>query len=753
MKKFLKKNNIYIINILSVLSIFLIALIISRISPFGSKMLGNADGIIQYKPMLYDFITKIKTHTLTNFSFNNGLGNPFIFNYIYYLSSPFNLIAIFFKSPDAMYLSTILIKLLIGSLTMTLYAKSKTDNKFIIFIATLSYVFSSWFIAHYYMISWLDIFVLFPLYQKGLEDLLNNNKPSIYIISLCLLTICNFYLALTVYIYTIIYFIIHELLYKKNSLKDKYQTFLRIMISTIISFVMIFFFVYFIFDTYSKSSIPLDNYITSNYIVSFKGFIQSLLYSNIHVQLELGGPTFPNLACNHLILINLLYFFCNSKINKKDKIFALSVILIIIAAIFIKRFDFILNFFHQVRGFTFRYSYIISFLMIAVFIKNASTLEEKDYKKMLYTMPIIILLLLISFKNMETTIRVFTICSILVYIILLGLYIDNKYYKLLICLVVIIQSLLAFRLNLNTELSKENFRTNSYNKENVKYRKNVDNKEGEYLNSNLYHNSKVTYLMTSLTYNNVIMLSENLGCSTFLTSSIVCSNNSEITNLLFNIKNDSDYYLEKVFAVNKNILLTDSGVFNTVKDNTERIITAMTNIEDIYTKIILKAKIDNDYYIFKTDAPFYLIEIKNEDGTSQTVPQVYKEFKQKIKDGDEEAIIYTINKEKLKEVYDYLKTNQIEYTYYNDDHLEGTINVDENQIIFTSIPYDESWKITIDGKEVKPTMVLDSLIGIEVEPGKHTISMKYSNSSYIAPSIISIITFIGFIIFNIKRKN
>ena len=163
MKKFLKKNNIYIINILSVLSIFLIALIISRISPFGSKMLGNADGIIQYKPMLYDFITKIKTHTLTNFSFNNGLGNPFIFNYIYYLSSPFNLIAIFFKSPDAMYLSTILIKLLIGSLTMTLYAKSKTDNKFIIFIATLSYVFSSWFIAHYYMISWLDIFVLFPL--------------------------------------------------------------------------------------------------------------------------------------------------------------------------------------------------------------------------------------------------------------------------------------------------------------------------------------------------------------------------------------------------------------------------------------------------------------------------------------------------------------------------------------------------------------------------------------------------------------
>ena len=71
------------------------------------------------------------------------------------------------------------------------------------------------------------------------------------------------------------------------------------------------------------------------------------------------------------------------------------------------------------------------------------------------------------------------------------------------------------------------------------------------------------------------------------------------------------------------------------------------------------------------------------------------------------------------------KKNQIEYTYYRDDYIKGNINVLDNQLIFTSIPYDEAWHIEVDGQEIKPVKLLDSLIGIEVDPGEHEISMKY----------------------------
>jgi len=79
------KSNIfnYIFNIILIISIFLLVLIIKDISPFGDKLLGKGDALVQYKPMLYDFIMGIKTGTLEAYSFNNALGNSYMFNFVY----------------------------------------------------------------------------------------------------------------------------------------------------------------------------------------------------------------------------------------------------------------------------------------------------------------------------------------------------------------------------------------------------------------------------------------------------------------------------------------------------------------------------------------------------------------------------------------------------------------------------------------------------------------------------------------------
>jgi len=122
-----------------------------------------------------------------------------------------------------------------------------------------------------------------------------------------------------------------------------------------------------------------------------------------------------------------------------------------------------------------------------------------------------------------------------------------------------------------------------------------------------------------------------------------------------------------------------------------------------------------------------------------------------ISDSNKKINIYTINEEKLKEIHQALSKNQINYTNYSDSSIEGTINVENNQIIFTSIPYDSSWQITIDGKKVKPIMVLDSLLGIEVEAGDHTIKLQYKNN-FIIPIIISLTTFLFLIISIIKSR-
>ena len=68
---------------------------------------------MQYQPMLYNFIEKIRTGLLETYSFNNGFGAATTFNFVYYLSSPLNILSIMFKTPNSMYLFNIVLRIIL----------------------------------------------------------------------------------------------------------------------------------------------------------------------------------------------------------------------------------------------------------------------------------------------------------------------------------------------------------------------------------------------------------------------------------------------------------------------------------------------------------------------------------------------------------------------------------------------------------------------------------------------------------------
>ena len=175
----MKKVNIYILNIAIILILFYILLKFNNIYPLGNLSFGISDGLGQFKPMIYDLLMRIKTGVLTSYSFANGLGNPTIFNILYYTSSPIELAGLLFNDPNAMYFYPLLVKLIITSINTTLYSKSKTNSIFAIIIANIAYCFSSWFITYYYYSTFVDIFMMFRLFQYGLEKLLDENDKNI----------------------------------------------------------------------------------------------------------------------------------------------------------------------------------------------------------------------------------------------------------------------------------------------------------------------------------------------------------------------------------------------------------------------------------------------------------------------------------------------------------------------------------------------------------------------------------------------
>lgn len=102
-----------------------------------------------------------------------------------------------------------------------------------------------------------------------------------------------------------------------------------------------------------------------------------------------------------------------------------------------------------------------------------------------------------------------------------------------------------------------------------------------------------------------------------------------------------------------------------------------------------------------------------------------------------------LDNEKFKEAYNKIVANgTFNMTAFDETTFEGTINVtNDNSFLWTSIPYDESWEVTLDGK-VLTYAVYDSetgeittdgdivkvgggLIGIKADKGEHTISFNY----------------------------
>lgn len=100
-----------------------------------------------------------------------------------------------------------------------------------------------------------------------------------------------------------------------------------------------------------------------------------------------------------------------------------------------------------------------------------------------------------------------------------------------------------------------------------------------------------------------------------------------------------------------------------------------------------------------------------------------------------------LNLEKFEEAYDIIKSNgTINLTSFDETSMEGTIKVNnDNAFLYTSIPYDTSWEVIVDGvaleyyneetdasSDGKIIAVGDALIGFELSEGEHTVSFKYN---------------------------
>ena len=90
-------------------------------------------------------------------------------------------------------------------------------------------------------------------------------------------------------------------------------------------------------------------------------------------------------------------------------------------------------------------------------------------------------------------------------------------------------------------------------------------------------------------------------------------------------------------------------------------------------------------------------------------------------------------------------------TKWGEGFVEGTITNDVDEVIFTSIPYDDGWKIFVDGNEVEICSAA-GFMAFEADSGEHFVTMKYYAPGQQAGLCISIVTVVVlYAIYNFKK--
>lgn len=88
-------------------------------------------------------------------------------------------------------------------------------------------------------------------------------------------------------------------------------------------------------------------------------------------------------------------------------------------------------------------------------------------------------------------------------------------------------------------------------------------------------------------------------------------------------------------------------------------------------------------------------------------------------------------------------------------HLNADVECEEDELLVMTIPYETSWNIKVDGKQVKQEKVMKGLTAIPLKAGKHTIDMRYIPKGLWGGAFVSGLAFIFLlflILFNRKKQ-
>ena len=672
MKRYLKMF------LLTFLILFCILLILG-IYPFGDKTLIVTDLRDQYLV----FINYLKSILLNSgnifYTFSGSMGESFLPLASYYLISIFNIFTLPFKGDLMPLILTfiILIKISLSSVTMLYYIDKKYGHKDINYLFALSYGLMSYNVAFYFHIMWLDAIILLPLVTLGIEDIFEKRKIKLYLISLSLTILSNYYIGVIVCIFSVIYFIYYYSINydKKYNLKIVIKKYIiGSLLSGMICMVVLLPTLFSLGN--SKAIIGTENEVIARSFNSVeilsKTLTMSFDMSNDSNTIWHGGP---NIFVGSLVVLLIISYFGNKKIDKKKKLVNAILLIILFLICRIHFLDLIFHGFSEPNCFDFRQAFIISFFLILIGYEGFKNLKKFSKKEYLIV-GIFIFHLIIYFFNLSYFRGIkglYLVMSFIIFLLLIYSISKKNYYILYAVVIIdlginsvnIISTITNYEKKASDIFSFQEYYENNdkviakiKENDNTFYRLEKEYHHTNNINDSMMFNYYGISHFDSTSNANTEKLLENIGFRRVVSRVFYDQGSTRAVDMLLGIKyvlsydNHFDYVKEfdmnGINVLKNNYYLAPVILYNNkqdinytenVFDNLNSLFNSLININNLYQKVDYKI---NYYNIRKDNDTYYKV-------------------------GEDAYIEYTFTKDSINNYYLYFLDNLVRDDYQTAD--------------------------------------------------------------------------------------
>ena len=351
------------------------------IYPFGGKNILALDMNNQYNSYFAYFKEILKGHHSIFYSFSKTLGGDMIGLTAYYLMSPLNIILLFFSDvnlPEAVLVITLL---KLGLCGLSFYCCSMRGKK-----CPEGWIFSSAYalmagnIAYQTNLMWLDSIALLPLVILGIHWICERKTPFLYLISLSLSILYNYYIGYMICLFSVLYF--PAAVFSgtdRTTCRDK-KIFFRYFASSLLAGGLCMWLLIPVFKSFEggKASFSPAALLSLTQNFHWTDFFGKFFIGSTDLQQIISG--LPNVYCGLTCLFFSGIFFLCREIPFRRKLAAAILLAVLYLSFWLQGPNLLWHGLNVPTWFPYRYSFLFSFLVLLCAGEGFAAAKQKHEK-------------------------------------------------------------------------------------------------------------------------------------------------------------------------------------------------------------------------------------------------------------------------------------------------------------------------------------------------------------------------------------